>query len=274
MTGALRHARHQAGRVLFGPRWAAFTIAAVLVAVLAAGEVEAEVSNSGLRASALDVHAATTNNLMFVGYLLLTSLAFVAGDRVAADLETGFVRHVVLRRLPVPAWWCAHLSAVACAACAGSAMVLAVTVGVGALKGMPLGGTPSALAIAPALQHGAGLFPPIAAGVDMWARQIAVAGYVAFGWFALLATAVSVTCWFPKRTLPVTLVLLGLMADLVAVKASEHWRPASLGLRLLEGAHGRAVADALDVRVSVGLYAGLLVAAFALGLAGLRRRDL
>jgi hypothetical protein len=264
---------HQVCRVATSPRWALGVLVCVGVALLGVDEVMTEARNAALSASALDVHAAVTNNLAYVGYLVLAALAFIVGDTVASDAERHYARLALARRASTTDWWLAKLGAVAAACLAMAALCLVACVLVGAARGLPVRSAPSALAVAPTEARGLGLFPPVPDGTNMWRRQACVAGYLALSSFAILACSLAVTAWWPLRSLPFAIVLVGLMADYVLVKAWSPWRVASPGLRMLEGVHRASTPDPLSFGHSIVLFAALATVAACFGGLALGRRE-
>jgi hypothetical protein len=103
---------------------------------------------------------------------------------------------------------------------------------------------------------------------------VGVAAYMAACFFSVLVVVAALTTRWPRRALPVVVVLVGLMADYVAVKSWEPWRAVSPGLRLLEGVHRPTASDPLSLGMSGALYGGLVVASVVFGLWSLKRRDL
>ncbi len=241
--------------------------------MLAGDDVAAQVANSGLAAAALDVHAAATNNLMYTGYLVLTAFVFVVGDSVVADLRSGYASLVLTRVASPVVWWLSKLCAVTVAAIGVQVVYLAACVAVGGMwRGWPITRVPSVLAAAASNAPGMVLFPPVESS-DMLLRQALVAAYLVVAFSACTALLMSVTTRSARRSVPVTVALLGLMADYLLAKAWDPWFYVSPGLRLLEGAQTGVVSGrSLPLWSSLLYFAGMALVAAAIGSKALRRK--
>jgi len=247
-------------------------VVALFAAALASGDVAAESSNTGLRPTALDVHAAAIDNLMYVGYLVFVSFAYLAGGTPLAGSDEAQIIPVRARGVDQRTWWVATVLALAPAALATQVLLLGGCVLFGAgWRGWPTTSAASQFATAPTSQHGALFFPPVAGATDMLARQLALAGYLTLVFWALGVAVVAVSIRWPSVA-TAAVALLGLMADYVIVKAWDPFRTMSVGARMLEGAHHYGPRP-LDWRASFALYVALLLAATAAGARALARRD-
>lgn len=266
MTALARAARHETMRLVRDPRWFALAAVMVVAAVLAAGDVAAQVDNMGLGAAAFDVHAAVTNNLMYTGYLVFTAFIFLVGDSVIADVRSGYASLVLTRTSSPIIWWLSKLCAVLVAALSAQVMYLAISLVVGrSWQGLVITRTPSVLATASRDLPGAFLFPRVESA-DMLARQAGVALYLVLTFTTLASVLIALTMRVTKRSVPLTLALLGLMADYFMMKVWDGWLVVSPGLRLMEGAHAAGLADhAPPMWSSVVYFAVLLVVAIAVG---------
>ena len=160
MRDAGRLVRFELFRLATSRRWVFVLTVAVLVAWLAGEALEVEVANSQVRAGALDVHAATVNNLMYIGYLFFAAFVFLVGDTVVSDRDTGYARLVSARGVGRRQFWASKVISVVFAAAIAQAGLLGVCVGYGALVlGLPVAGRPSALARATPEQQGLSLLP-------------------------------------------------------------------------------------------------------------------
>ena len=238
-------------------RWLLVGIVALFVAALASGDVAAESSNTGLRPTAVDVHATAIDNLMYVGYLAFVSFAYLAGGTPLASGDEGQIAPVRSRGVAQRVWWFATVLALALGAFCTQILLLGSCVLLGAAwRGWSVTGVASRFATAPTFRHGALFFPPVAETTDMLARQLGLVGYLALVFWALGVAVVAVSIRWPS--VPAAAVaLLGLMADYVIVKAWAPLRVMSVGARMLEGAHHFGP-EPLDWRASVALYVALL----------------
>lgn len=263
-------------RLATSRRWVLVLAAAVLVAWLAGEALEIEAVNSQVRAGALDVHAAAVNNLMYVGYLFFAAFVFLVGDTVVCDRQTGYARLMSARGVGRRQLWASKVISVGIAAAIAQAGLLGVCVGYGALVlGLPVARGPSALARATPGQLGLSLFPPVPPDVHMGLRQIQITAYLWLPFVALAVALVVLSIRFESPRLPLSLALLGLMADHVAAKGWEPWRFVSPGLRLLEGTGEHFAGEVLLSRgSSVTYFAAVLAAAVWTGGVLLDRMEL
>ncbi|HSK47411.1 MAG TPA: hypothetical protein VLA05_05330 [Coriobacteriia bacterium] len=240
---------------------------AALVAYLAVTEVAAVSANTGLKPGPLDVHAAATNNLMYVGYLLLTAFVYVMGDSLVSDRLSGYGRLVLARGIQRASRWRATMiSAVVAAAFVQVVLLLWCTViGVIWTREAPVA-PPSDLASAPLATRGLALFPPIGTGANMLLRQLSVAGYLTLAFSAICLLLVAATLKTRQPAAVVTCAILGLIADYVLAKAWDGWLIFSPGVRLLEGVHHNpAVRQNIPAWSGVAYFALILAASYLMG---------
>jgi len=277
MSGLFRALQHETVRLFRDPRWLGFCLVALLSAVLASGEVYAESANTGLAAGAFDVHAAASNNLMYLGYLLFTAFVFVVGDTVIADVVSGYADLARTRHTNAYTWWFSKLFALVAGAFVAQALFLVLCLLVGVVfQKWTLSAVPSAMAAAPIQMRRMMLFPLVATTENMAFRQVAVACYIAIGFSALAGLLVALSVRATKRVLPVALAFLGLMADYVLVKVWDPWFVASPGVRLMEGIHARMEVggEYLPLQSSLIYIFAMFVIAAVIGAWQIRRAEL
>lgn len=274
MLATVRLAWHEYARVAISRRWLLALLVCGVIAYLAADHVTAEARNVGAAATAWDVHATAVNSLMYVGYLLFTTFAFLVGDTFVADCESGYGWLAVSRLGSRLGWWAAKLTAVLLAATTLQLMLLAACLVVGSCRaGLPLSPSASQLATLPVDRHGMILFPEVAIGVHMPLRQILRAAYLALAFSALASVLIAVTVRVRHGWLPMTIGLVGLMADYVLIRAWEPARLLSPGARLLDGSHAEAIGQ-LSWVGSLAFFGTLLAIAALAGGKALARADL
>lgn len=275
MLAVGRLAWHESVRAATSRRWLLSMFVCCAIAYLAADHVAAEMRNTGAAATAWDVHAAAVNSLMYVGYLLFTTFAFMIGDTVAADCESGYAWVVVGRAQGRPSWWLAKLTSVVFVALLLQLLLLAACLAIGLYRvGLPLSTSASQLATLPVDRQGMMLFPEVPVGAHMPLRQLLRSLYLAFAFSGLATALVSLTVRVRKGWLPMTIALVGLMADYVLVRAWEPWQLLSPGARLLEGSHAGSVAGQLSWSGSLAFFGTLLALGALWGGKVLQRTDL
>lgn len=275
MLATVRMTWHESQRVMVSRRWLLALLVCCAIAFLASDHVTVEMRNTGAMATGWDVHATAVNSLMYVGYLLFTTFAFVVGDTFVADCESGYGWLIIGRAKDRLDWWVAKLASVVLAAALLQLILLAVCLIVGCGRvGLSLSVSASQLATLPLDRQGMMLFPMVPAGTNMALRQISRAAYLTLAFSALAVALIALTVRVRRGWLPMTIALIGLMADYVLVRAWERWVHVSPGARLLDGSHAGWVTGQLSWFGSLVYFIALLCAATLLGGVALRRVDL
>jgi len=282
----VRAALHETARLMLSRRWVGAALLCALGAYLAAGDVARVTHGTTLTPSAWDVHAAALNSLMYLGYLVFTAYVFVVGDTLVDDRKTGYAWVVSPRLGARLRWWAGKLTSLVLVAFAVQVVFLALCLSMGALRGgWTLAPAASAFASAAASTPQARshvdtgtltlLFAPLDAGVDMARRQLLLCLYETLAFSALGACLVALTVRWSKAFIPITVAVVGLVADYIAVKSVDGWRALSPGRRLLEGIHASFAGwRGEPLWASLLYWSALLALAAILGGWALRRADL
>jgi hypothetical protein len=243
-TSLLRVARFEVVRVLASTRWLWAALAWFAVAWLAADEVALRTmfADSGWW-SVFDVHAAAGNNMLYLGFVLLTAFVLVCCDTLARDRETRLAHVILLRGGERRAWWTGKVVAVIVAALVFQAGFLATTVAVGAFKGAALTAESSPVARAEfgeeAGSLGDPLFTPADEDTNMLVRELVMSGYLAMAFAAIGVALLALTVRHPHSWVPVTVALGVVIADRIVgwfVRA-DWYALVSPTLRLMEAMH-------------------------------------
>ena len=253
MEGFGRLIRFEAVRVLLDRRWVLAAMVWVTVAVLAAGDVTSHTWNAGIDSwSALDVHAASQNSMLYVGFLLLAAFSIVCADALVRDRDSGYARLVLSRAVTRRSWWLAHVGVIVAGAVVFNLGFLITCVAVGAVRGGGVGWEASPLATGMYGQGGDVLVEPLFTSVsptaNMLGRELLLALYLSLAFGAVGCLLAALTVRFPRTWLPAVLVLGTAITDWVVnwfVRGDWYLR-ISPTYRLMEAAH-----SPLIVRVAI-----------------------
>ena len=283
MAGTLvRIMRFEIIRMLAQARWLWALLTWLVVAWLAADDVGIRVMlGAASWCSVFDVHAASGNNMLYVGFILLTAFVLVCSDTLARDRETRFAHVVLVRSDERRAWWIAKVAAVVVASVLFQAGFLLTTVGVGILKGGVVTAQPSPIARSELDvdmgSYGDPLFSPVAVGTNMFGREVLMAAYLAFAFAAIGIALLALTVRYPHPWLPVTAALGTVIADRVVgwFLRVDWYGLVSPTLRLLEATHSPAlVSSAIPWWTTIVWWLVLGAGSFAAGRHLLARADL
>lgn len=281
MRQTLALIRIELARLFISRRW----LAGVLVWGVAAKGAADEVSGYAFNArvgpwTVYDVHAALMNNMLMVGFLMLTTFVLIACDSLARDRETRLAHVVLVRAGGRWRWWASKVVPMLLAAIVFQAGALAASVAVGVYSGASLSRAPSAFALGeadgPADTSNQLFFTPPVPGDDMLIREIGASLYLALGFAAIGMAILALTVRYPISWLPGLATVGVILVDRILswfIRAPWFsW--VSLPYRLMEAAHsGAVVDDPLPLWSSLLIWVALLVGSAIGGARILERVD-
>ena len=272
MQQTLALLRIEVARLFISRRWLAGVLIWGVAAKGAADEVAGHAFNARLGSwTVYDVHAALMNNMLLVGFLMLTTFALIACDSLARDRETRLAHIVMVRAGSRWQWWVSKVVPMLLAAVVFQAGASAACFAVGVYSGATLSRAPSALALGeadgPTDTSAQLFFTPPAPGDDMLLREIGTSLYLALGFAAIGMAILTLTVRYPISWLPGLATVGVILIDRILswfIRAPWYsW--VSLPYRLMEAAHsGAVVDDPLPLWSSLLIWA-VLLAGSALG---------
>lgn len=273
--------RIELARLFISRRWLAGVLVWGVAAKGAADEVSGYAFNVRVGAwTVYDVHAALMNNMLLVGFLLLTTFVLISCDSLARDRETRFAHVVLVRAGGRWRWWASKVVPMLLAAIVFQVGAFAASVAVGVYSGATLSRAPSTFALGEANESSDAstqlYFSPPAPDDDMLVREIGTSLYLALGFAAIGMAILALTVRYPISWLPGLATVGVILVDRILgwfIHAPWYsW--VSPSLRLMEAAHsGAVVDDPLPLWSSLVIWVVLLVGSAAGGARMLERVD-
>ncbi len=241
MRWLARIAKNEALRLTLSRRSAVAVALCAIAAYLAAGDVRRASLGAVFTPNAWDVHAAAVNSFMYIGYLALVGYVALIGTTLVDDRESGLVWLVLPRLKARVKWWAGKVGTVVLMALALQILLLIFCLLFGVLRnGGSLGVAASHYATGGTEVVDSGgvmLFAPVAPETNMALREGLLTLYESFAFSAIGTFLLALTVRFSRAFLPITLALLGLLADYVVGRYFREWVQFSPGRRLLESIH-------------------------------------